>query len=40
MKQASHEKAAALSKASRVDPLLPARLAGKVSDQVEAFADQ
>ncbi len=46
MKQASHEKsvassnAAALSESGRVDPLLPARLAGKVSDQVEAFADQ
>ncbi len=29
-----------LSAAGRTDPLLPARLAGKVNDQVEVFASQ
>ncbi len=46
MKQASHVKSGSLSRsrvlpaAGRVDPLLPARLAGKVNEQVEVFAFQ
>ncbi len=46
MKKALHTKsvtlsgARVLSQAGRADPLLPARLAGKVNDQVEVFASQ